>query len=482
VQARLLPSLFGASYLFGHAVTMSADGLLVAVGSPGYLTNRGRVFVFRCTSTETGTWAQEAALAGRDVNHDWFGLSVSLSADGSSLAVGAHASDYRTTDAGLAHVFRRLSPGAWGPATFVYARDLAASDLFGFSLALSGNGLVLAVGAYADDGRGSDAGTAYVFSRPSASSDVWTELAELLSPDSLGGDNAGYSVAVDYAGTTVALGAPWSDTFLVDAGTVHVYTRANAAGTLWTRQRADARLDGDLQHRERSMGFGLSVSLSADGLRVAVGAYHETGETGFGNQGSVWVFDRVSTSADALWTQRVRLAASAASAGDELGFAVALGRDGKTVFVSARLAERVPSGGGAALADSGAAYSFDLDLLPALTVSAPAADPCASNPCYPTVPCVAAVPPDTGFVCGLCPEGLEGDGVTCAAPPGASLCTGGQLQKVVSDNPRPSDWFGYALASSSNARVLVAGSYLSDDGAVDNYGNAQLGLRLNGQR
>jgi O-antigen ligase len=99
----------GAFDFFGYAVSLSADGNTLAVGAYGEASSTtginstpnesasyaGAVYVF----TRSGsTWAQQAYVkASNTGGYDYFGTSVSLSADGNTLAVGAYREDSSTT-------------------------------------------------------------------------------------------------------------------------------------------------------------------------------------------------------------------------------------------------------------------------------------------------------------------------------------------------------------------------------------------------
>lgn len=107
---------------------------------------------------------------------DWFGHSVSLSAAGNTLAVGAHREDSSTTgvngdqtdnsdtNSGAVYIFERAST-TWVQQAYLKASDTGAHDLFGWSVSLSASGDTMAVGAWSEDTPVSGAGTVYVFQR-----------------------------------------------------------------------------------------------------------------------------------------------------------------------------------------------------------------------------------------------------------------------------------------------------------------------------
>jgi hypothetical protein len=147
-------------------------------------------------------WLQQAKLTASDgAAEDRFGRSVAISGD--TVVVGAHGDDDNGTNSGSAYVF--VKSGNWSDMTEtakLTASDGAASDLFGLSVAISGDTVV--VGAY-DDDFGDKSGSAYVFVKSSHWSDM-TETAKLTSSDGAENDKFGRTVAI--SGDTVVVGAP----------------------------------------------------------------------------------------------------------------------------------------------------------------------------------------------------------------------------------------------------------------------------------
>ena len=158
----------------GTSVAMSQDGLTMATGSiygegTGGLLLAGTVTVWDLNST-SGVWIQRGLTMSGEAGSDQFGGSVSMSAFGDRVAVGASSNDGSGTNAGSTRVFEWIA-GAW---TKIGVADLdgeAAGDLSGTSVSLSGSGLSLAVGAYLNDGSGrTNGGHVRVFDWSSVSS------------------------------------------------------------------------------------------------------------------------------------------------------------------------------------------------------------------------------------------------------------------------------------------------------------------------
>ena len=109
--------------------------------------NSGAVYVFTRRSG-TGTWSQQAYVKASNTGAgDRFGTSVSMSRGGNSLAVGAINEDGGTENSGAVYVFTRSST-TWSQQAYIKASNAGSGDLFGISVSLSNDGNSLAVGAF----------------------------------------------------------------------------------------------------------------------------------------------------------------------------------------------------------------------------------------------------------------------------------------------------------------------------------------------
>ncbi len=123
-------------------------------------TSAGSAQVFKRTGT---SWAWQAELLHPSpASYDYFGRSVSISGDGLYALVGVYADDTGGSDAGSAQVFKRNGTSWAWQAELVHPSP-AASDYFGYSVSISGDGLYALVGAYLDDTGGTNAGSAQVY-------------------------------------------------------------------------------------------------------------------------------------------------------------------------------------------------------------------------------------------------------------------------------------------------------------------------------
>jgi hypothetical protein len=193
---------------FGGAVALSADGKTLAVGAlyddVSGNKDQGSVTVYGRSGK---SWTEEKVLVSDTGNaEDWFGYSVALSADGNTLAVGAVYADVNgNKDEGAVSVFAR-SGGAWSLQKTLNISGGTAGDLFGYAVALSADGSTLAVGAISDDVNANvDQGSVSVFARTGT---AWKEQQVITLDNGTASGNFGWSVSLSTDGNTLAAGGP----------------------------------------------------------------------------------------------------------------------------------------------------------------------------------------------------------------------------------------------------------------------------------
>jgi len=297
----------------GLCVSLSADGLSVAIGAPnndGLANNSGHVRVYKFIS---GSWAQQGADIDGESNSDIFGESVSISADGLTVAIGAPWNDNAGSQAGYVQVYKLIS-GNWEQQDIDIEGE-AAGDISG-TVDLSADGLTVAIGALGNDGNGTDAGHVRVYE---FNTGVWVQLGTDIDGEAAG-DNSGGSVSLSEDGLTVAIGAKWNDGSGQDAGHVRVYKFISGN---WVQQGDD--IDGEAALDNS----GASVSISADGLRVAIGATQNDGTADFA--GHVRVYEFIS----GTWVQQ-GADIDGEDEDDLSGRSVSLSADGLTVAIGAQ--------------------------------------------------------------------------------------------------------------------------------------------------
>ena len=318
---------------FGSALDLSGNTILI--GASGVLTNTGAAYIFEAS----GTWMEAASLYASDAQYgDVFGYSVALAGD--TLVVGAPLSPGQT-GIGAAYVFQRNWGGAdaWGEVAILGDAGLEWGDQFGYAVAVAGDTIV--VGApYEDGGVGNlvtDAGAVYVFQRNQGGADAWGGVATLRAVSAQVSDYFGSSVAID--GDTIVVGAPFQPDSAV-SGWVYVYQRNQGGADTWGQVASlSAEVMGDQ--------FGYAVAI--DGDTIVVGAPYDEWTD---DVGAAYVYQRNQGGADA-WGQTAVLFASDAQIYDRFGQSVSVAGD--TVAVGA---PREDGGVGNLKPDAGAVYLF----------------------------------------------------------------------------------------------------------------------------
>lgn len=323
-----------------------------------------------------------------------FGASIALSADGSTMAVGAPDEGSKSTgingdpadnslkSAGAVYVFTRSS-GTWNQQAYIKASNnrevrlpggsmLLATAKFGASVSLSSDGNTLAVGApeESSNARGVDgdtantqtpgAGAAYVFTR---SNGAWTQHAYVKASNTAPQADIvvgigvfgvrhpawfGSRVVLSADGRMLAVSAPGDasnatgingnqqDTSAPFAGAVYVFARTPAS---WTQQ-AYVKASNTAEQTQ----FGSGIALSEDGRTLAVGSMYESGSSSGINpdpanssptsraSGAAYVFIQ---NGEGQWSQQAYVKASNPDVSDAFGFSIALSADGNTLAVGA---------------------------------------------------------------------------------------------------------------------------------------------------
>ena len=144
----------------GSSVSLSSDGSTVAIGArsnSGTLPRSGHVRIYE---NQGGSWVQIGADIDGEAIGDNSGSSVSLSSDGSIVAIGAPYNDGNGNNSGHVRIYKNQG-GSW--AQFGADIDGEATDDLSFSVSLSSDGYTIAVGAVGNDGNGSNSGHVRVY-------------------------------------------------------------------------------------------------------------------------------------------------------------------------------------------------------------------------------------------------------------------------------------------------------------------------------
>ena len=332
-----------------------------------------------------GVWSQQAYVKASNTQaNDLFGYTVTLSADGNTMAVGAMTEDSSATgvngnqadnsaiEGGAVYIFSRVA-GAWSQQAYVKASNTEANDNFGRAVALSGDGDTLVVSATAEasnatgingdqsNNLASFSGAAYVFVR---SSGAWSQQAYIKASNAGVFDRFGNAVALSSDGNMLLIGAPdeassatgingnQADNAASASGAAYLFARSGSTWSQVAYVKASNTEFNDL--------FGSAVAVSPDGTTFLVSALGErSNAVGVGgdqtnnalsiNAGAVYVFIR----AGSAWSQQAYVKASNTRNDDAFGFALALSANGDTLAVGS-LEDSGSTGVGANQSDNSA--------------------------------------------------------------------------------------------------------------------------------
>ena len=317
----------GVGAQFGDAVALDGNTMVVGARYDGTTASQaGAAFVYVRSGT---TWTQQAVLLASDgAVADKFGYSVAIS--GNTIVVGAFNDDSPLSNAGSAYVFVR-SGTTWTQQQKLTASDAAADQEFGNAVAVIGD--TIAVGEhFADLPSNSEAGAVYIFRRTGT---VWAQTQKLIPVGGvILGDHFGEAVAV--SGDKLVVGAAGADIPETGAGSVYVFVDTGGSYIQQDKLSIAGGKNGD--------SFGFSVAIS--GTTLVGGALQYTPLVAQPAYGAAYVFEFNGS----VWVSQGRLTASDGAAFDRFGYSVAV--NGDTVVVGAREADTAVGG------DAGAAYVF----------------------------------------------------------------------------------------------------------------------------
>lgn len=288
-----------ASDRFGISVAISGD--TAVVGAPWEEAQRGAAYVY---TRVNGSWVEQAKLTASDgLATLKFGFSVAISGD--TIVVGGSPYHGPVTQ-GSAYVFTRIGD-TWTEEAKLTASDGAIGDNFGSSVAVSGDTVLVGASGIAGGG------AAYLFTRAGG---VLTEYDKLTAE---GGDNDAFGSFVAVSDRTALIGATKGDGANADQGSAYIFTETDGKWAEADALTASDGASGDL--------FGFWVGLWDD--TAIIGAPADDGD-----KGSAYVFTRTGST----WSKskETKLMASDGAAGDNFGRSVAVSGDADTVVVGAQ--------------------------------------------------------------------------------------------------------------------------------------------------
>jgi FG-GAP repeat/IPTL-CTERM motif len=209
---------------FGYSISIDGDYIIVSSfgededeNGANTASYAGSAYIFKRDSG-TDTWTEVDKIVASDrAASDFFGISSAISGD--YIVVGARGESEdenganTLTDAGSAYLFKRdTGADTWTEVDKIVTSDRAASDYFGYSVAISGDYAIVGAIQESEDENGANtasyAGSAYIFKRDSGT-DTWTEVDKIVASDRAASDIFGKSVAI--SGDYAIVGAYWED-------------------------------------------------------------------------------------------------------------------------------------------------------------------------------------------------------------------------------------------------------------------------------
>ncbi|MCP4951888.1 MAG: hypothetical protein GY922_08630, partial [Proteobacteria bacterium] len=299
----------------GHPLTLSTDGKVLAISAyknDGNGNNSGQVRVYR---RQNDTWVKMGEDIDGEAAEDHSGSSVSLSADGSVLAISAQSNDGNGTSSGHVRVFRYVSDSWVRVGIDIDGEN--EDDNFGYSTSLSADGSVLAIGGILNDGSALMAGHVQVYREVNGQ---WIKIGDDIDGEAAV-DFSGWSVSLSADAQFLAVGAPFNDGNGSNSGQVRVYRQTNDN---W--QRVGLDLDGEAA----GDCFGTSVSLNKDGSLLAIGGWKNNGNGD--NSGHVQLYRQQNNN----WVQ-IGADIDGEMAGDQAGYSISLSADGSVLAIGATL-------------------------------------------------------------------------------------------------------------------------------------------------
>ena len=315
--------------------------------------SEGSVYVLQ--NDGSGTWNEVQKLSAPDkFTNDFFGFSVAT--DGNILMVGARNQDFDENNsdlkeaAGAVYFFEKDGLDTWNFAQKVVAPDRAVDDVFGESIAISGDYAIIMAPLEDEDENDENtlnaSGSGYVFERDM--NGIWNFVQKLVISNRGDADTIGREGSVSINGNTIAIGVMLDDedennaNTVINAGAVYVFERDGSG--VWSETQkivAPTRFESDL--------FGRDVALDGDFMIVGAALKDVANE----NSGSAYVFKNVA----GVWQEIQQLAPTNSDFDYRFGNTVDI--EGNRLIVGA-FNEQIPDGG-AGLSFAGAAYVFEKD-------------------------------------------------------------------------------------------------------------------------
>jgi hypothetical protein len=318
-------------YATAGEAAMSSDGTVAVVGASGHAVDgkvgAGAAYVYEFRD---GRWEEVARLTPEKPQlYDGFGWSVAISGDGHTILVGAPNRDSPINeDIGGAYVFSDES-GSWQLVAAMRATDVNAYDEFGSSVALSRDGRTAIVGSpsHGEAPSGTD-GSAYIMQQVNG---TWTVIHKIVPDVSERNSNFGMYVALDADGNTAAVTrySHFDNQQVYRKGATFIF--ATTDGWKTSAQRASFP-DPNQNSDNTTDAYGVNVVLSDDGKVAAVAAPDVNVGKGMG-AGTAYVYTTTGDWSDPAENRTVTLLPPAPVNFGYYGSSVALSADGTVLWI-----------------------------------------------------------------------------------------------------------------------------------------------------
>lgn len=319
--------------LYGASVAVSGSYAVVgAKNADANGLNSGAAYILYQNDANPDDWQQISVLTPPQVEaDDLFGASVAIHTD--FLVVGAPQDDDMGANAGAAYIYAKSTSGiGWNFVKKITAADSQTDDNFGNAVTVFDNFIL--VGASLNDEKGLNAGAAYLFGKDQGGANNWGLIKKITAADGEAGDMFGGSLRLD--ADFAVIGAALEDEKGMNAGAAYIFNKNEGGTNNWGQVKKLTANDG-----ASFDNFGASVGINANNVIVGANLDDDRGA----NSGSAYIFDRNQGGANA-WGQATKLLAHDGTASDQLGISVAI--NGNFAVVGARFDNIKGSNSGAA--------------------------------------------------------------------------------------------------------------------------------------
>jgi len=201
----------------GTAISLNNEGNIIAIGASNNSDNgvyAGHVRIYEWNGI---TWIQKGNDIDGENSHDNSGSAVSLSADGNIIAIGARENNDNGNDAGHVRIYE------WNGTIWVQkGNDIDGENSFdksGWAVSLSADGSIIAIGAPDNSANGNYSGHARIYEWNGT---IWVQKGNDIDGEAAG-DNSGWDLSLSSNGNTLAIGAPYNNENGNYSGHVRVY-------------------------------------------------------------------------------------------------------------------------------------------------------------------------------------------------------------------------------------------------------------------